>query len=57
MEYVGVAEEKDEQPTPQDGWFTWPPSPKTQIILFAIGLGIFNLLLILIWAVALYITR
>lgn len=48
----------DERQEPeQDGWLTWPPSPKTQAILFAIVLGLFNLLLILIWAVALYITR
>lgn len=38
-------------------WFTWPPSPKTQIILFLIGLGLFNLLLIAIWAIVLYVSR
>lgn len=40
-----------------DGWFTWPPAPRTQIVLIAVGLGLFNLLLIAIWAIALYITR
>lgn len=35
----------------------WPPSPKMQIVLIALGFGLLNLLLVIIWAVALYITR
>jgi hypothetical protein len=35
----------------------WPPSPKTQIILIAVGIGLLNLLLIVIWAIALYMGR
>lgn len=41
----------------RNGWFSWPPTPRTQIVLIAIGLGLFNLLLIAIWAIALYMTR
>jgi hypothetical protein len=40
-----------------DGWFTWPPTPRTQIVLIGLGLGLFNLLLIAIWAIVIYITR
>lgn len=32
----------------------WPPSPKAQIILIAVAIGLFNLILIAIWAIALY---
>jgi hypothetical protein len=32
----------------------WPPSPKVQIILIAVAIGLFNLILIAIWAIALY---
>lgn len=35
----------------------WPPSPKTQIVLIAIAFGLLNLLLIAIWAIALYMSR
>lgn len=35
----------------------WPPSPKTQIILIALGFFLLNLLLIVIWAIALYMGR
>ncbi|MDQ4045022.1 MAG: hypothetical protein M3173_06200 [Chloroflexota bacterium] len=47
----------DDRQQERDGWFTWPPTPKTQVVLIAIGIGLFNLLLILIWAIALYMTR
>jgi hypothetical protein len=32
-------------------WKVWPPSPKMQIILIAVGFGLFNFLLLAIWAV------
>jgi len=32
-------------------WRLWPPSPKMQIILIAAGIGIFNLMLLVIWAI------
>jgi hypothetical protein len=28
----------------------WPPSPKTQIILIAVAFGLFNAILLAIWA-------
>ena len=31
-------------------WRLWPPSPKTQIILIAAAFGLFNLVLLAIWA-------
>jgi hypothetical protein len=33
------------------GWRLWPPSPKMQIAMIALGFGLFNLILIAIWAV------
>ena len=36
--------------SPDDEWQLWPPSPKMQIILIAVVFGLFNLLLIGIWA-------
>jgi hypothetical protein len=38
-------------PAGDTGWRLWPPSPKMQIAFIAIGFGLFNLLLIAIWAV------
>lgn len=32
-------------------WRLWPPSPKTQIVLIAAAFGMFNLILIVIWAI------
>lgn len=44
----------DEEPTGDSaGWRLWPPSPKVQIILIAAAFGLFNLLLVVIWAVVL----
>ena len=38
-------------PGPQlDEWKLWPPSPKMQIVLIAIGFGLFNAMLLAIWA-------
>jgi hypothetical protein len=34
---------------------SWPPSPKTQIILIALGFGLLNLILIVIAGIALYL--
>jgi hypothetical protein len=36
---------------------SWPPSPRTQIILIAIGFGLLNLVLIVVLGVALYTGR
>lgn len=36
---------------------SWPPSPRTQIILIAVGIGLLNLLLLAALAVALYMGR
>lgn len=36
---------------------SWPPSPRTQIILIAIGFGLLNLVLIVILGIALYMGR
>lgn len=33
------------------GWRIWPPSPKMQIAMIALGFGLFNLILLAIWAV------
>lgn len=41
-----------EEPAPdQTGWRLWPPSPKVQIVLIAAAFGLFNLLLVAIWAI------
>ena len=38
-------------PGPQlDDWKLWPPTPKMQIVLIAIGFGLFNVMLLAIWA-------
>lgn len=39
-----------DSPAGDNGWRLWPPSPKMQIAMIAIGFGLFNLLLIVIWA-------
>ncbi len=36
---------------------SWPPSPRTQIILIAAGFFLLNLVLIIAFGVALYMTR
>ena len=36
----------------RDGeWQLWPPSPKMQIVLIAVAFGLFNFLLLAIWAI------
>jgi hypothetical protein len=52
----------DERPEVEEGRVnpyrpSWPPSPRTQIILIAIGFGLLNLVLIIAWGVALYMGR
>ena len=52
----------DDRPDIQEGGVnpfrpSWPPSPRTQIILIAIGFGLLNLALIVILGVALYMGR
>lgn len=45
------AADNESTTTKQPGeWQLWPPSPKMQIVLIAIGFGLFNLILIGIWA-------
>lgn len=47
----------DEQESTRDyHGIQWPPSPKTQIILIALAFGALNVLLLVIWAVALYLS-
>lgn len=42
----------DEETTLESAdWQLWPPAPKVQIILIAAAFGLFNLMLIVIWAV------
>lgn len=42
----------DDESTPDPvDWRLWPPSPRTQIILIAAGIGLFNLMLLVIWAI------
>jgi hypothetical protein len=52
----------DDRPETQESEVTpfrpsWPPSPRTQIILIAIGFGLLNLALIVILGIALYMAR
>jgi hypothetical protein len=48
---IGMADDKDKGNDPsQDDWQLWPPSPKMQIVLIAIGFGLFNMMLLAIWA-------
>jgi hypothetical protein len=35
----------------QGEWNLWPPSPKMQIALIAAAFGLFNFLLLAIWAI------
>ena len=64
-EHAGQAEVSTEEPsvdpaTParsgkvasegDTGWRLWPPSPKMQIAMIALGFGLFNLVLLAIWA-------
>lgn len=49
---MGDDETSHEEPArDQTGWQLWPPSPKVQIILIAAAFGLFNLLLVVIWAI------
>ncbi|HEV2067461.1 MAG TPA: hypothetical protein VGR08_11560 [Thermomicrobiales bacterium] len=42
----------DDESTPEPvDWRLWPPSPKVQIVLIAAGIGLFNLMLLVIWAI------
>ena len=50
-EALNTSEEEKVTSAVDTGWTLWPPSPKMQIALIAIGFGIFNLILIAIWAV------
>ncbi len=48
-----VQEPEVSHPAPEhqlDDWKLWPPSPKMQIVLIAIGFGLFNVMLLAIWA-------
>jgi hypothetical protein len=45
-----TADPDEERPRPGTEWTLWPPSPKMQIVLITIGFGLFNLMLIAIWA-------
>lgn len=42
----------NEEPTQEPvDWKLWPPSPRMQIILIAAAIGLFNLMLLVIWAI------
>jgi hypothetical protein len=43
--------EREDRVSGDTGWRLWPPSPKMQIAMIALGFGLFNLILIAIWAV------
>ena len=52
----------DDRPEIQEGRTnpfrpSWPPSPRTQVILIAIGFGLLNLALIVVLGIALYMGR
>lgn len=38
-------------------WLQWPPTPRMQIVLIALGLGLINLVLLVIWVIAFVMTR
>lgn len=40
-----------EETSDRKDWQLWPPSPKVQIVLIAMGFGFFNLILLAIWAI------
>lgn len=47
----GVVDEAEApRPKDPDEWRLWPPSAKWQIVLIAIGFGLFNFILLAIWA-------
>lgn len=48
--HVEDAGANGQTPVRADDWKLWPPSPKMQIILIAAGFGIFNFILLAIWA-------
>jgi hypothetical protein len=48
------SERNDAEKGPEAGqgeWSLWPPSPKMQIALIAAAFGLFNFLLLAIWAI------
>jgi hypothetical protein len=49
--------EEEHEPIREYRGVQWPPSPRTQIILIALAFGALNVLLLVIWAVALYMSR
>lgn len=42
--------EETPRPRDPDEWRLWPPSSKVQIVLIAAGFGLFNFILLAIWA-------
>lgn len=48
-----ILDERDELagPVRDVEWRLWPPSPKMQIVLIAVAFGLFNFLLLAIWAI------
>jgi len=38
-------------------WLQWPPTPRMQIVLIALAFGLINLTLLVIWVIALVMTR
>lgn len=49
---IEASEDVSVAPIPtEDDWAVWPPSPRIQIVLIAIGFGLFNLVVIvaLVW--------
>jgi hypothetical protein len=53
-----VTDDESEPSTGRHGYgIQWPPSPKMQIVLIALAFGLLNVILLVIWAVALYLSR
>lgn len=49
-----MTEEEHKDPKRPGDWIDWPPSPRMQIVLIAGACALINLILILVWAIALY---
>lgn len=48
-----MTEEDRDQPERRREWLDWPPTPKMQIVLIVLVLGLINLILVGVWAIVL----
>ena len=49
-----LTEEDRDQSEGRSEWLSWPPTPKMQIVLMVLVLGLINLILVGVWAIVLF---